>query len=77
MQGRIASLDPARDCGQIETTDGRLIYFHRNAVEDDRYDTLEKGDTVELGVDHKDADEGPHASIVRLIGSLRFTDTPR
>lgn len=76
LQGRIASLDGYNECGQIETTDGRLIYFHRNAVENEGWDALNEGDTVELTVDHKDADEGPHASIVRPIGSMRFADKP-
>ena len=74
LQGRVASLDGYRECGQIETTDGRLIYFHRNAVEGGGFDGLNEGDTVELSVDHKDADEGPHASFVRPVGALRFTD---
>ncbi len=76
LQGRIASLDGYRDGGQIETTDGRLIYFHCNAVEGDGFNDLNEGDTVELSVDYKDADKGPHASFVRKIGTMRFTDRP-
>ena len=76
MQGRIASLDGYNECGQIQTTDGRLIYFHRNAVLGNGYDDLNEGDTVELNIDYKDADEGPHASYVRQVGSMRFVDKP-
>ena len=76
VQGRIASLDGYKECGQIQTTDGRLIYFHRNAVQSGRFDSLNEGDTVELSIDNKDADEGPHASFVRQVGMMRFTDKP-
>jgi ribosomal subunit interface protein len=76
LQGRIASLDGYADCGQIATTDGRLIYFHRNSVAEDGYDGLNEGDAVELSVDTKDADEGPHARFVRPISMSRFVDTP-
>ncbi len=74
LQGRIESLDWKSDCGQIATTDGRLIYFHRNSVVGDGYDNLNEGDAVELSVDTKDADEGPHASFVRPVSALRFVD---
>lgn len=74
LQGRIASLDGYTDSGQISTTDGRFVYFHRNSVASDGYDNLNEGDTVELSVDSKDADEGPHASFVRPISTLRFVD---
>ena len=76
LQGKIVSMNGYTDSGQISTTDGRLIYFHRNSVANDAFDDLNEGDTVELTVDTKDADEGPHASIVRPISSLRFVDKP-
>jgi ribosomal subunit interface protein len=76
LQGRIASLDGYLNCGQIATTDGRLIYFHRNSVAGNGFDSLNEGDAVELSVDTKDADEGPHASFVRLVSDLRYTDKP-
>jgi len=76
LQGKIASLDGYTDGGQISTTDGRLIYFHRNSVANNAYDALNEGATEELSVDVKDADEGPHASIVRPINKLRFVDKP-
>lgn len=76
LQGRIAVLDGYTNSGQISTTDGRLVYFHRNSVVRNGYDDLNEGDTVELSVDAKDADEGPHASIVRPITKIRFVDKP-
>lgn len=74
LQGKIVAMNGYTDSGQISTTDGRLVYFHRNSVANNGYDDLNEGDTVELTVDTKDADEGPHASIVRPISSLRFVD---
>lgn len=74
LQGRVTLLNGRTDSGQISTTDGRLIYFHRNSVTDKGYDNLQEGDTVELNVDSKDADKGPHASFVRPVSSLRFLD---
>ncbi len=76
LQGTIESLDPEKDCGQIATTDGRLIYFHRNAVIDQSYDDLKTGDAVELVVDREGAEDGPHASTVRPISKLRFVSQP-
>lgn len=76
LQGKIETLNAEDGFGQIATTDNRLIYFHRNAVLNGGFDDLSVGDTVELSVDHKDADEGPHASMVRLISGQKFVDKP-
>lgn len=76
LQGRIASLDTDAGFGQISTTDERLIYFHRNSVAGNGFESLSVGDTVELTVDVKDADAGPHASFVRPVSGLRFVDKP-
>lgn len=68
-RGRIARLEPAMDCGFIETDDGREIYFHRNSVVDGDFDRLEPGYRVrfheETGV------KGPQASTVHVEGSSR------
>jgi ribosomal subunit interface protein len=72
LQGRITSLFPEQDYGFIATTDGREIYFHRNAVVNGSFDDLEEDQTVELVVFRGDSAEGPHASTVRLIGSMRY-----
>lgn len=74
LQGRVSVINEMKGFGQIATTDGRLVYFHRNSVADDGFGDLQEGDTVELSIDLKDADEGPHASFVRPIGPLRFVD---
>ena len=61
-----------KDSGHIATTDGRLIYFHRNAVIDQSFDDMKVGDVVELVVDREGADAGPHASTVRPVSSQSF-----
>jgi ribosomal subunit interface protein len=77
LQGRIAELRADRGFGQISTTDGRLVYFHRHAVVEGRFEDLAEGDTVELVVADGDSTEGPHASTVRKISAQRFVDAPQ
>lgn len=64
--GVIASLVPHEDHGFISTSDGREIYFHRNAVADNGYDALEAGQEVRFSEDI--GDKGPQATIVQPIG---------
>jgi ribosome-associated translation inhibitor RaiA len=74
LQGRIAELNAELDHGQITTTDGRLVYFHRNSVLDADFDSLNENDPVELVVDQGIGEGGPHASTVRPISTQRFVD---
>jgi ribosomal subunit interface protein len=64
--GRIARLFPEQGYGFISTTDGREVYFHANALLDERFERLEVGAAVrfaeELG--HR----GPQASTVHVVG---------
>ena len=76
LQGTIERLEPEKNCGHIATTDGRLIYFHRNAVIDESFDDLKTGDAVELVVDREGAEDGPHASTVRPISKQRLVNQP-
>ncbi|HVS14876.1 MAG TPA: HPF/RaiA family ribosome-associated protein [Thermoanaerobaculia bacterium] len=52
------------DYGFLRTPDDREIYFHRNAVLNDRFDDLVVGDTVTFC--EEKGDEGPQATTVRL-----------
>jgi len=76
LQGRIAEIDAHAGSGQIDTTDGRSVYFHRNAVVAGEFDGLSIGDTVELVVDPGEDAAGAHASTVRVIGAQKFVDRP-
>lgn len=62
-EGRVARLIRDLGYGFIETSDGREVYFHRNAVVDGSFDRLESGTLVhfaeELG------EKGPQATSVR------------
>jgi len=68
LVGRVIELHPEKDYGRIETTDGRLIYFHRNSVLDNDFEQLDIGSGVRF--DQEAGDEGPQASTVRPL------DTP-
>jgi ribosome-associated translation inhibitor RaiA/cold shock CspA family protein len=46
FQGQVAEMHPEEDWGYLLTKDGALLYFHRNAVLDDSFDDLERGDVV-------------------------------
>lgn len=72
LQGKIAELYPDEGYGQIAANDHRLVYFHRNAVLDEKFDTLTVGDTVELVARHDESAVGPQASTVRMIKPLRY-----
>ncbi|MEO1292898.1 MAG: HPF/RaiA family ribosome-associated protein [Pseudomonadota bacterium] len=76
FQGRIAELRPERDFGQIAMTDGRLVYFHKNAVGEGGFADLKVGDPVRLAIEWRDNEEGPHATYVAPISAQAFTDKP-
>lgn len=64
--GRITELDTNLGFGRIETPDGRLVYFHRNAVIGDGFRELSLGAAVRY--DEEMGENGPQASTVRLLG---------
>lgn len=76
LQGRIAELSLGEGFGQIATTDGRLVYFHKNSVIGVNFDDLNENDTVELVVQSDESEKGPQASSVRPIGPMKFKDSP-
>jgi len=64
--GWVSRLVPEENYGNIETSDGRLIYFHRNSVLGDAFDQLEIG--VAVSFVEEQGEEGPQASTVRMLG---------
>lgn len=70
--GRVAELYPASDYGRIETSNGELVYFHRNSLADGDFDTLAIGTAVQLEVEM--GEQGPQASMVRLVGKQHTPD---
>jgi cold shock CspA family protein/ribosome-associated translation inhibitor RaiA len=64
--GRVTRLLAEDGYGFLETDDGREIYFHRNAVLDDRFDRLVAGSEVRFA--EEEGEKGTQASTVELIG---------
>jgi cold shock CspA family protein len=62
----VRSLFPEHDYGFLESADGNEIYFHRNSVLGDAFDSLEIGDRVAFV--EEEGEKGPQASTVRLLG---------
>lgn len=60
--GTVIRVLPEKDHGFIESEDGREIYFHRNSVTGNGFDSLQPGDEIRY-IEEKD-DLGPQASIV-------------
>jgi ribosomal subunit interface protein len=70
LQGRVVEIHPGQDYGKIATTDGGLVYFHRNAVVDGDFEDLKPQDAVELVAQYGESEQGPQASTVRPVSSL-------
>ncbi len=70
LQGRV--LRKFSDYGFIAAADGREIYFHRNAVDGDGFDALEKDAPVEISVAPEESPIGPQATNVRPITSMQY-----
>jgi ribosomal subunit interface protein len=64
--GRVIELYPEEGYGRIETSEGRLVYFHRDSVVDGDFDALEIG--AEARFDEEMGDGGPQATTVHVIG---------
>lgn len=62
-RGQVSDLFP--DYGFIRSSDGRIVYFHRNSVVGDAWDELEAGSDVRF-VDEP-GDEGPQATTVTVL----------
>ncbi len=62
--GQVAEVQPDQDFGFLVTSEGTLLYFHRNSVLAGDFDTLARGDEVYYveGV----GDTGPIATKVRV-----------
>jgi cold shock CspA family protein len=72
VHGKIIELDPYADCGRIETSDGKQVYFHRNSLVDADFDKLAVGAEVRLSEEM--GEQGPQASTVHLIGKHHIAD---
>ena len=64
--GRVSEVYPDQDYGRITSSDGRLIYFHRNSLLDAALEDVTVG--AEVRFDEEQGDKGPQATTVALIG---------
>ncbi len=71
--GKIIELFPEEGYGNIQTPDGRLIYFHKNSVVNTDFSKLETGNQVRFAEEMGDA--GPQASSVHLLGKRNIVGT--
>jgi ribosomal subunit interface protein len=71
--GHVIRLDPQRDFGTIQSSDGREVYFHRNSVLNGHFDELEVGTEVRFA--EESGDTGPRASTVHLVGKHHAADS--
>ena len=64
MKGTIKRLIRERGFGFISAEDGTEVFFHRSALQDINFDTLEEGNSVEF--DSESGDKGPRAVNIKV-----------
>ena len=72
LHGTVLRLVPNEDHGFIGTSDGREIYFSRNAVLNDAFGELSLGTEVRFA--EEAGEKGPQASTVRVVGRHHHLD---
>lgn len=70
--GKVQQLFPGQDYGIITSAEGKEVYFHRNSVLHEQFDTLEVGSEVRFA--EEQGEEGPQASSVALIGKHHIVE---
>lgn len=65
--GVVSNISSDDGFGFLTTGDGE-IYFHKNAVENERFSELDIGSKVRFVSADQPGNDGPHASVVRLPG---------
>lgn len=65
-EGKVLRLVPEEDYGIIERADGMEVYFHRNSVEGEGFESLNAG--AEVYFRETEGEHGPHANFVRPQG---------
>lgn len=63
--GKVVTLVPEEHHGHISSADGRLIYFHRNSVDNNAFDMLQVGQEVRFS--EAVGDKGPQATFVKPV----------
>ena len=63
---RVSEINPVEGYGFLQAPDGRKVYFHRNSVLNDAFETLDIDS--EVAFHEVQGEKGPQASLVRYIG---------
>ncbi len=66
LQGKVIRIFPNEDCGFLQSSDGREIYFHKNSVINGGFGKLHVGSGVRYV--EESGEKGPQASTVHSIG---------
>jgi cold shock CspA family protein/ribosome-associated translation inhibitor RaiA len=69
-EGRVARLVPDMDHGFLVTPEGDEVYFHRNSVVGQGFDSLREGDLVRFNPEN--GEKGPQASSVVPLGKHHY-----
>lgn len=72
--GHVARIFPDEGYGFIETSDGREVYFHHNAVLNDDFARMKPGAEVRFA--ESEGEKGPQASTVHLVGKSHIVSPP-
>jgi ribosomal subunit interface protein len=72
--GTISLLNGLQGYGIAAMPDGQEVYFHRNSVVNDGFETLAVGDQVRLVVVTGESEKGPQASTVTPIGKHHLSE---
>jgi len=74
LHGKVLRLFPYEGYGFVAASDGREVYFHKNSVLRQAFDSLEVGSEVRLVVAEREGAQGPQASTVDPIGKHHIVD---
>lgn len=72
--GKVVYLSDEEGYGFVGMPDGQEIYFHRNAVPGEEFDSLEIGAEVRISYVEGDNEKGPHATTVLRIGKHHIVE---
>ena len=71
LNGKIVGLDIGQEFGFVALPDGTEFYFHKHAVEHDRFLDLDVGTQVRFSFVENEGVHGPQANVVKLIGKKK------
>ena len=67
VEGVVSNIFHVDDYGFITTQENGEVYFHKNAVQNDKFDTIDIGSRVKFVLASDEGRKGPQASMVRPL----------